>query len=193
MRLRMLPFVYSIVALAFGVGLTSCAAPEWARHAAPLDTPQASLSTVQTLRRAELLSVSLAPFSVPKVIAVVQGEAIIAELPLAADAGAIHLHDTLWAQLKGADLYDASAKWVLSGTVVHVDMGKDHGTVAARFVVRQPNGSVAYERQLRASSTWAPALGSVGARIVATEQAEVYQKLAAELFGDPAFQQALRR
>lgn len=188
-----LPLIPRLSAMALAVTLSSCTSPEWARRPAPLDTPQPNPSTIQSLRQARLRSVSLAPFGVPKTLSEVQGEATVVEPPLAADAEATHLYDTLAVQLKAASLYDASAQWVLAGTVVHVDMGRDHGTIAARFVVQQPGGKVAYERQLRASSTWAPALGSVGTLIVAREQGEVYQKLAVQLFSDPAFQQALRR
>jgi hypothetical protein len=176
-----------------GLGLTACATPEWARRPLPLDTPQARAESVQMLRQARLRHLSLGVVGLGKGVEEVRGEATYVEPPLVAEAEAAHLRDTLLAQLQGASVYDAQSKWVLSGTVLHTDMRKDHGTVAARFVVQQPDGRVAYERELRASSTWAPALGSAGARWVAKEQSEVYQKLTVQLFSDPGFQLALKR
>ncbi|MBX3625341.1 MAG: hypothetical protein KF892_10040 [Rhizobacter sp.] len=148
---------------------------------------------MQMLKQAGLRNLSLGAVGLVQGVEEVRGEATYVEPPLVAEAEAAHLRDTLLAQLQGASVYDAQSTWVLSATVLHTDMRKDHGTIAARFMVQQPDGRVAYERELRASATWAPALGSVGARWVAKEQAEVYQKLAAQLFSDPAFQLALKR
>lgn len=121
------------------------------------------------------------------------GEATLVERPEVAGADATHLRDTLLAQLQGAALYDPSSKWVLSSTVLHSELRQDHGSVAARFRLRRPDGVVAYERELSSSATWAPARGAVGARWIAREQSAVYQKLAAQLFSDVGFQQALKR
>lgn len=175
------------------LALAACTTPEWARRPLPLDTPQAQGKTVQSLRQARLRTVSLGTIGLAKGVEEVRGEATYIEPPLVAEAEAAHLRDTLQAQLQGAALYDTQSQWVLSGTVLHTDMAKDRGTVAARFTLQRPGGTVAYERDLRASATWAPALGSVGARWVAKEQSEVYQKLAAQLFSDPGFQLALSR
>ena len=180
-------------ALVCSLSLVACSTPEWARRPLPLDTPQASAESVLLLQRAHLRHVALGQVGLVKGVEEVRGEATYVEPPLVAEAEAAHLRDTLLAQLQGASLYDTQSKWVLSGMVLHTDMGKDRGTVAARFVVQRPDGQVAYERELRASATWAPALGSAGARWVAREQSEVYQKLAAQLFSDPGFQVALKR
>lgn len=121
------------------------------------------------------------------------GEATASEPPLVACAEAAHLRETLLAQLQAASLHDAASPWILTSTVLHADLGRDSGSLAARFRLTGPNGVIAYERELRTSATWAPALGSVGARWVAKEHGALYQKLATQLFSDPAFQQALKR
>jgi hypothetical protein len=179
--------------LAIALALAACTTPEWARRAAPLDTPQASGEVTQILRQAKLRAVSLGAVTVAKRAEPVSSETLEAERPMLAEAEVAHLHDTLRAQLQGAALYDTQSQWLLSSAILHTEMGKTHGTVAARFTLQRPDGATAYERDLRASATWAPALGTAGARWVAKEQSEVYQKLTAMLFNDPGFQQALRR
>jgi hypothetical protein len=179
--------------LTIALALAACTTPEWARRAAPLDTPQASGEVTQILRQASLRAVSLGAAAVAKRAETVNAETLETERPLLAEGEVAHLHDTLRAQLQGAALYDTQSPWVLSGAVLHTDLGKTHGTVAARFTLQRPDGAMAYERDLRASATWAPALGTAGARWVAKEHNAVYQKLTAMLFSDPAFQQALRR
>jgi hypothetical protein len=181
---RIMLYFFRATGLSLIACLAACSTPQWAVRVPPLDTPNAQAETVVLLRQAALRPMALGELKVPEAAAVTVGEAMYTEPPVAAAAEAQQLRDTLQAQLQGAALYDVGSKWVLSGAVLSADLRKDHGAVAARFTLKRPDGAVAYERELRASAAWAPALGSVGARWVAKEHGAVYQKLVHQLFSD---------
>lgn len=146
----------------------------------PLDSPAANSLVVQQAQEGRIGSLAVGNFSP------IEGkEAALSE--------ATYLRDTLLVDLQGASLLDPVSTSVITGQLIHTQMDKGYATVAARFIVTQQGGRVLYERELRASSTWVPALGPVGARWAAKEQSEVYQKLMGQLFSDPGFRLALRR
>jgi len=160
--------------------LSGCALPASVTMPVPLDSPVVNSLVVQQAREG-----LISPLAVGDFTPIEGKDAAVAETT--------YLRDTLLVDLQGARLLDPAATLVITGQLVHTQMDKGYATVAARFIVTQQGGRVRYERELRASSTWVPALGTVGARWAAKEQSEVYQKLLGQLFSDPGFRAALQR
>ena len=160
--------------------LSACALPASLTTPVPLDSPMANSLVVQQAKEGRMRPLAVGDFTP------IEGKDD-------AVAETTYLRDTLLVDLQGASLLDPASTSVITGQLVHTQMDKGYATVAARFIVTQQGGRVLYERELRASSTWVPALGTVGARWAAKEQSEVYQKLVGQLFSDPGFRVALRR
>ncbi len=156
-------------------GLCACA------QLLPLDSLVASPSNVQKARDAGLGPLALGEFTP----IVGTEDALVTE--------ARYLKDGLAVELKAAGLLDGGAKAVVGAEMLDSQMRSGQGSLAARFTVTAADsGRVLYERELRISATWAPALGNVGTQWAAKEHMALYRKLIGQLFSDPAFRDATR-
>jgi hypothetical protein len=163
------------LALCAALGLTACA------ELLPLDSPSASAANQQRAAQAVVRPVALGDFSFNEARD---------DTP---EREAQYLRDTVNVEFKAAGLLDAGAPRVLTAHFTDSQWRRGQGSLAARFTVADArSGTLHYERELRVSRTWAPAIGTVGTQWTAKEHAALFQQLVGQLLADPAFGDATR-
>lgn len=164
-----------------------------------LSPPKASIDNVQKVRSAGMAPVAVGTFTLdPKQDpamdkAISMRGANTAKSPVGGSF-AQYLKGTLAAELQAAGLLDPASNLVISGFLTESSVettGTGTGTLGARFVVTR-NGAVAYEQELKVSSTWQSSfMAAVAVPAAAGEYELLYRKLVAALLDDPAFRRAV--
>jgi hypothetical protein len=169
--------------------------------AVKLPPPTATGDTVQQLRTAGLPPLkagtfSLAPGRNPEMDRVqggLRGSTVSAE----GGSFAQYLREVVVAELKAAGLYDENSKTQigaqLTDSQLDAAIGTGTGRLAARFSV-QRDGKTVYDKELSVEDRWESSFaGPVALPEAINHYGRFYKQLAARLFKDPEFRQALAK
>lgn len=180
--------------LSVGGAMTGCAQ-------LMLGQPQASAENLQKARATGMAPVALGSFALAagkpadmdKAMSVRSNSV---QSPVSGSF-ALHLKETLAAELAAAGLVDPASTTVIAGTltdsVLDVPVGRGTGTLAARFVVTR-DGAQRYDKELRVSADWdAPFVGAVAIPAAMNEFSALFRKIVGKLFDDPDFVSAVKR
>jgi hypothetical protein len=188
-------FVHLGMVLILGSVLVGCASVK-------LPPPTASADTVEKLRQANFVPMSVGRFSLasgrdPEMDKEL-GEGLRGS-SVSAESGSFsqHLKAELVAALKAAALYDPKSPLKVEGrlrdSMVDAAIKVGKAKLAADFIVKRGNRKI-YKRALSVESEWPSSfVGAVALPKAVTEYGSLYKKLLDKLFADKKFQAAVRR
>lgn len=168
--------------------------------AVKLPAPSATADTVAPLRASGAAPMTTGRFALAagKPAEMDQMQGGLRGSSVAAESGsfALYLRDVLRAELKAAGLYDESSKTVIDAELVDSQLdaaiGTGTGRLAARFTVTR-SGTRVFDKVLAVDGRWDSSfVGAVALPEAINRYGRFYQQLAAKLFTDPDFLQAVK-
>ena len=169
--------------------------------AAQVGAPQASIASIEAVRRIDIPSLKLGDFKPGGTLKPADDKSItirainVISAPGGSFAG--YLKATLEADLRAAGRLDGNSPYVLNGVLIRSDLSSAIGTgtaaIGATFTLLK-DGKSLYEKNLSVDATWDSSfLGAIAIPDAINNYTGLYEKLSLTVLSDPDFKAAFAK